>query len=147
MTHADDTSTLPPGTPEAAPMVLVVEDDSSLRTVMRRFLQGEGFAVIEVASGRAALDALRGGVTADYVVTDLKMADGSGGWLLAQLAYEHPHLLPRTVVISGDLEGAGAAHVAARWRCPMVAKPFTARELAAALRGVESGQPDQGAAP
>jgi len=140
MTDADLASP-PTDAPEAAQMVLVVEDDSSLRTVMRRFLQGEGYAVIEVPSGRAALDALRGGATADFIVTDLKMADGSGGWLLAQLAYEHPELLPRTVVISGDLEGAGAAHVAARWRCPMLAKPFSARELADLLARVDAADP------
>lgn len=117
-------------------MVLVIDDDHSLRAVMRRLLQLKGYAVVEAASGREALDFLRAGTTADFVVTDLKMADGSGGWLLAQMAYEHPELLPRTVVISGDAHGAGAAHVAARWQCPVVPKPFTGDELVSALNRV-----------
>lgn len=118
-------------------MVLVIDDDPSVRAATRRLLQVKGYAVSEAASGREALDALRAGATADYVITDLRMADGSGGWLLAQMAYEHPDLLGRTVVISGDAQGAGAAHVAARWQCPVVAKPFTADQLVAALGRVK----------
>jgi ActR/RegA family two-component response regulator len=71
----------------------------------------------------------------EYLVTDLKMADGSGGWLVSQVAYEFPALLARTVVITGAASSASAAHVAARWRCPVVAKPFSGDELVGALKG------------
>jgi DNA-binding NtrC family response regulator len=114
------------GTP---PSVLVIEDDSTLRTVLRRMLEQVGFVVLEARGGRSALMALRGGARVDAVVTDLKMEDGSGGWLLAQLAYEYPRLIERTVVISGDAGGAGAAHIATRWRCPVIPKPFGREDL------------------
>jgi DNA-binding NtrC family response regulator len=97
-----------------------------------------GFQVVEATSGRHALAQLREGRTVDLVVTDLRMEDGSGGWLLAQLAYEHPELLGCTIVMAGDAQGAGAAHVASRWRCPVLGKPFSREQLVGALRGLAS---------
>ena len=116
------------------PRVLVADDDETMRAMARHLLEGAGYEVVEVGSGRAALTELRGGPLPDYLVTDLRMADGSGGWLVSQVAYEFPALLPRTVVITGAAASASAAHVAARWRCPVVAKPFTDAELVGALR-------------
>ena len=117
--------------------VLVIDDDAAVRAAVRRFLEREGYAVLESASGREALGRLREGAEAQLVVTDLKMKDGSGGWLLAQLGYEFPALLPRTLVMSGDAGGAAAAHVAARWRCPILPKPFGAAALIDAIRELE----------
>jgi CheY-like chemotaxis protein len=92
---------------------------------------------MESASGRDALARLRAGAAVQLIVTDLKMKDGSGGWLLAQLGYEFPVLLPRTLVVSGDADGAAAAHVVARWHCPILPKPFGAAELIDALQLLE----------
>jgi two-component system C4-dicarboxylate transport response regulator DctD len=123
--------------PALPPAVLVIDDDASMRAAVRRFLEREGYAVTECASGRDALARLHEGAAVQFVVTDLKMKDGSGGWLLAQLGYEFPALLPRTLVVSGDAGGAAAAHVVARWRCPILPKPFGAAELIDALRELE----------
>jgi DNA-binding NtrC family response regulator len=119
------------------PAVLVIDDDASMRAAVRRFLEREGYDVAESASGRDALARLRDGVAVQLVITDLKMKDGSGGWLLAQLGYEFPALLPRTLVMSGDAGGAAAAHVVARWRCPILPKPFGAAELIDAVQEIE----------
>ena len=119
------------------PAVLVIDDDASMRAAVRRFLEREGYAVTESPSGREALGRLRDGAAVQLVVTDLKMKDGSGGWFLAQLGYEFPALLPRTLVVSGDADGAAAAHVVARWHCPILPKPFGAAELVDALQALE----------
>ncbi|NUO38070.1 MAG: response regulator [Gemmatimonadaceae bacterium] len=119
------------------PAVLVIDDDASMRVAVRRFLEREGYDITESASGRDALEQLRQGTVVQFVVTDLKMKDGSGGWLLAQLGYEFPALLPHTLVMSGDAGGAAAAHVVARWHCPILPKPFGAAELVDALRELE----------
>jgi DNA-binding NtrC family response regulator len=120
-----------------SPAVLVIDDDACVRAAMRRFLEREGYQVVECTSGREALGRLRDGVEVRLVATDLRMKDGSGGWLLAQLGYEFPALLPRTLVMSGDADGAAAAHVAARWHCPILPKPFGAAELIDALQAIE----------
>lgn len=130
-----DTSIVP--SPVPPPVVLVIDDDASMRAAVRRFLEREGYAVTESTSGREALARLREGAAVQLVVTDLKMKDGSGGWLLAQLGYEFPALLPRTLVVSGDADGAAAAHVVARWHCPILPKPFGAAELIDALQELE----------
>ena len=119
------------------PAVLVIDDDASMRAAVRRFLEREGYDVAESTSGRDALAQLRQGRVVRFVVTDLKMKDGSGGWLLAQLGYEFPSLLPRTLVMSGDAGSAAAAHVVARWHCPILPKPFGAAELVDALQELE----------
>jgi CheY-like chemotaxis protein len=124
--------------PSPAQSVLVVDDDETIRVLARRLLEDAGFVVTVAESGRDALVALREGPLPHFLVTDLKMADGSGGWLVSQVAYEFPALLARTVVITGDAEGAPAAHVASRWRCPVVAKPLTGPQLVSALRQADS---------
>ena len=111
-----------------------MDDDASIRAAMRRFLEREGYAVLESASGRGAIALIREGADVRFVVTDLTMKDGSGGWLLAQLGYEYPSLLRRTLVVSGDAQSASAAHVVARWRCPILPKPFGTAALVDALR-------------
>ena len=122
------------------PLVLVVDDDAPMRAMARHLLEEGNYSVVEAASGRDALAQLRGGPLPDYLVTDLKMADGSGGWLVSQVGYEFPALVARTVVITGAAASASAAHVAARWRCPVVPKPFTGPELVGALRGLGGGK-------
>ena len=116
--------------------VMVVDDDVVMRAVARRFLEDGGYAVVEASSGREALAQLRGEPLPGYLVTDLRMANGSGGWLVSQVGYEFPALLARTVVITGAAAGAAAAHVSTRWGCPVVAKPFTGAELIGAIVGL-----------
>ena len=137
MSSLPEPPAVPPLSSRSAPAVLVIDDDASIRAALRRFLEREGYSVSECASGREALTQLRAGAPIRFVVTDLKMKDGSGGWLLAQIGYEFPALLPRTLVVSGDAQGAAAAHVAARWHCPILPKPFGAAELVDALQALE----------
>ena len=127
----------PAASPAPPSAVLVIDDDAAVRAAVRRFLEREGYVVTESASGRDALSRLRDGTVVQLVVTDLKMKDGSGGWLLAQIGYEFPSLLSRTLVMSGDAGSAAAAHVVARWRCPILPKPFGAATLIDALHELE----------
>ena len=120
------------------PRVLLVDDDETMRAATRRVLEDAGYVVAEAKSGREGLAQLRGEALPDYLVADLRMADGSGGWLVAQVAYEFPALLARTAVITCAAAGAAAAHVSARWGCPVVAKPFTGPELVGAIVGLNA---------
>jgi CheY-like chemotaxis protein len=126
--HAPRRPARPASHPERV-LVLVVEDDASTRGAVRDQLERGGYAVAESSSGREALELLRKGLAPRYLVADLRMADGSGGWLVGQVGYEFPGLIGGTVVISGDASSAAAAHVHARWRCPVLAKPFDGQQL------------------
>jgi two-component system cell cycle sensor histidine kinase/response regulator CckA len=122
---------------ERRPTVLVIDDDEAVRDVVPRLLEREGYGVLQARSGREALARLREGALVRLVVTDLKMTDGSGGWFIAQLGYEYPALLGRTLLVTGDASGASAAHLASRWRCPLLPKPFSGAQLLDALRQLD----------
>lgn len=42
-----------------APLILIAEDDADIRSLLRLYLEGEGFRVAEAADGAAALDLAR----------------------------------------------------------------------------------------
>lgn len=136
----------PPAIPtlvvDRRPVVLVADDDAQMRDTLRNILERGGYVIMETSSGREALDAMRGGVRPHFLIADLRMADGSGGWLVSQVAYEFPLLLTRTVVIAGDAAGTAAAHVASRWRCPVLAKPFNGPQLVSTLARLDRASAD-----
>jgi two-component system response regulator MprA len=59
-----------------APRLLIVEDDAELRSVLVRGLGEEGFDVVAVADGRAALDRVEDAL--DAVVLDIGLPDADG---------------------------------------------------------------------
>ncbi len=104
--------------------VLVVDDDEAIRRSLRSFLEKVGYQVREAWSGRSALAQLTSARLPEIVLTDLRMADGSGYWFLDEMAKAFPKLVRRTVLITGDAEYERASELAARTGCPLVRKPF-----------------------
>jgi DNA-binding NtrC family response regulator len=74
--------------------VLVIDDEESVRTTLRRALEEEGFSVATAGSGRAGLKAAER-VAPDVAVVDLKLGDASGLEVLRNLK----SLSPATVTI------------------------------------------------
>lgn len=74
--------------------VLVVEDEATVRRLMQRVLEREGFVVRTASSGREALEQWRSyGPAVDLVLTDLVMPGGVSGTQLArELRRLHPSL-------------------------------------------------------
>jgi DNA-binding response OmpR family regulator len=112
--------------------VLVVEDDARIRSVIRMALDGEGYEVVDVASGE---DALRRFATTavDLVLLDLMLPDINGFDVCRALRQESgvPILIlsarSDTHDVVAGLE-AGADDY--------VTKPFAAKELAARMRAL-----------
>jgi len=67
--------------------ILVVDDDSHIRELVRHFLQLEGFIVHEAADGEEALTKLES-VKADLVILDIMMPN-MDGWQLCRELREH----------------------------------------------------------
>ena len=57
--------------------VLVVDDDPSIRALIRLYLEGAGYGVVEAADGREAM-ALLDGQAADLVILDIFMPEMDG---------------------------------------------------------------------
>lgn len=65
--------------------VLVADDDGVLRTLLRDILEKEGYAVLEAADGRDAVDAFFGPKPVDLVVLDVMMPRLDGWGALAEI--------------------------------------------------------------
>jgi CheY-like chemotaxis protein len=71
--------------PVAVTTILIVEDEETVRRLLQRVLEREGFAVRALGSGQEALDWWPvGGSEVDLVITDLVMPGGVGGAALAR---------------------------------------------------------------
>jgi two-component system NtrC family sensor kinase len=124
--------------------LLVVDDEPSVRTVVRRHAERQGWSVREAPSAEQAIEDLRRGDGVDAVLCDLRMEGLGGIGLHDHLAAEHPELLRRTVFCTGDLASAEAAAFSRRCRQPLIEKPFDFRHLLGALertarRGASAG--------
>lgn len=116
--------------------VLLVEDDESVRLPIRGFLEKVGYEVSEAWSGRSAMARITDVRPPEILITDLKMLDGSGYWLLDQLEEYYPSLLRRTVIVTGDTRREKALKVSLRTGCPLLAKPFDLPVLLEVLEGL-----------
>ncbi|MGH2485610.1 MAG: response regulator [Ktedonobacterales bacterium] len=112
--------------------VLVVDDDASIRDLVRMVLEDEGYAVHEAVDGQAALDFLRAFAPPAVVLVDGFMPRLSGLELLAIIARE-PALAQRHAYIlaTGSSEIAvplgGTQPTAMPVR--LLAKPFDIQAL------------------
>lgn len=81
--------------------LMLVEDDSSIRGLMARILQCEGFEVVTAADGQDALNQLeRMVVLPDLIILDLMMPVVDG-WGFRKRQLSNPRLAPvPTVVIT-----------------------------------------------
>ncbi len=108
-------------------LALLVEDDRPVREVVRRWLVELGFAVIEAESGDEAMQILDQTPRIALLLTDVVMPGEVDGRALAAHARTRPDV-PRVVLMTGyapDLSRVGDV--------PLLAKPFTKRQLAALL--------------
>ena len=111
--------------------VLIVEDDTGIRTLLHAVLARDGFTVVESGNGAHALQALSV-AKFDAVVLDLMMPVLGGQEVLDHLAAEKP--FRRNVVV---LTAANPAHFGSlNDRCiqTILRKPFDLAEMLAAVR-------------
>src|SRR5688572_33347685 len=76
-----------------AKRILVVDDEPMVRALIARALADEGYEVVAVTDGHAALDAARGAeVEFDLIVTNNYMPGLSGPELIARVRQDFPNL-------------------------------------------------------
>ena len=90
-----------------APLVLVVEDDPSVRGLLQTLLQAEGYAVTTAADGLAALEQARSAPPA-LMLLDLVMPDLGGARVLEQLRADPLLATLPVVVVTGQEEAVAS---------------------------------------
>ena len=119
-------------------IVLLAEDDRSVRRLVVGELGRRGFTVIDAEDGRAALELfLQHKDTIDILVTDVVMPRMNG----ADLAREAEKIRPglKVLFISGHPERAGSG-VDSTGATNLLMKPFTADTLAARIKEMITGK-------
>ncbi len=116
---------------------LLVDDEVSVRVVVRRFLERRGWAVLEAPSAEHALRLLNDdAVDVDVVLVDLHLPGLSGSALCQRISTAHPMLSARLLVASGDALKAVEELALESLHCPVLAKPFELDELGRTLDGL-----------
>jgi signal transduction histidine kinase/CheY-like chemotaxis protein len=129
-------SPLKPAEPEAAKVVLVVDDDRSTRELISRGLQKEGFSVLGAGSGEEAIRVARE-KRPDVISLDVLMP-GMDGWTVLRTLKADPLTasIPVVMVSMLDDRDIGFALGAADY----LTKPFDREKLVAALRRFRGGR-------
>ncbi|MBH0180875.1 MAG: response regulator [Nitrospira sp.] len=90
--------------------ILIIDDQVSIRTLLRIVLQGAGHTVREATNGREGV-ALYRQQQADLVITDIHMPELNGLDLILELTSEFLNV--KVIAISGEPgDGANGLHVA-----------------------------------
>jgi CheY-like chemotaxis protein len=114
------------------PVILVVDDEVTIRRTVSRLLERAGYRVQTAGSGEEAV-ALARREHFDAAICDLNMPGVSGARLCEQIWLAAPDLAGHLIVTSGDLESEGIDRLVERTGLPPVCKPFTAADLLQAV--------------
>ena len=83
------------------PTVLLVDDESSVRTALRKVIERAGLTVVEADSARGALETIATDPAIAAVVSDFLMPEIDGLDLYDALVAQAPHLKERVIFLTG----------------------------------------------
>ena len=111
------------------PIILTVDDEASVRRVIRTVLEREGYCVREACSGPEAIATFQSDPDIQLVLSDIRMPGMDGNALAHALRALRPKV--RILFVS-----AVEQELDEQFRhCPTLAKPFNGKQL---LAGVKS---------
>lgn len=119
--------------PNSQGLSLLVEDDAGVRQLVRRYLLELGYSVIEAENGVEAQDILLGMSKIDLLLSDIVMPGGVDGREVARQALARGDI-PKILLMSGFAPETGVT-----LPIPLLTKPFSKVQLAAALQPVKHG--------
>lgn len=116
-------------------VVLVVDDDASLRRVLDRALAHRGYRVLLAGTPEDAYQMLHR-ERPDAVLLDIQMPTMSGLALYVAIVSRWPALRGRIAIMTGDAEADEVRSWFAQHDCALLAKPFDLDALARWVDGV-----------
>jgi CheY-like chemotaxis protein len=124
--------------PPLSGLVLVVDDEASVRAVMRRFLERWGYEVLEAADGIEALEiAERNRHLLSLVLLDLTMPKKDGIETFRELRQANRDV--PVVLMSGFSEQAATAELGIHGLSGFIQKPFKGEHLRRVVADAMSG--------
>ncbi|HVG23975.1 MAG TPA: response regulator [Thermoanaerobaculia bacterium] len=116
----------------AARAVLVVDDDTGIRSLLATSLRREGYTIHEARNGREALQQMWTG-TDDLVLLDLMMPEVSG-WDVLEQRRDHPALQKIPVIVISANRDPEISRVVSADICALLPKPFDLDTLHAIVK-------------
>jgi DNA-binding response OmpR family regulator len=126
-----------------APVILVVDDETKIRQLLRSYLEREGYTVLEAASGGEALELA---ATVDLVILDLRLPDRPGHDIARHLRRSTDVPVIMLTARAGEADRIAGLRLGAD---DYVTKPFSPGELVARVTAVlrrATGESTPGAA-
>jgi len=125
-----------PGPPATGTVtVLIVDDETALRSALLKFLGRRGIQGEGVADGGDALRALQER-DFDVIISDVRMPGMNGREFMERLRRERPALVARLIFSTGDTFAPETAALIQEAGRPTVTKPFDFAELERVIRQV-----------
>ncbi len=127
-----------------APEILIVDDDPEIRSLLARYLAGQGFRV-QSAANRRECEARVAQALPDLVVLDVMLPDGSGLDICRSLRGRFAHLpIIMLTALKEDVDRIIGLELGAD---DYLGKPFNPRELVARIKAVlRRAQPEEAVA-
>ena len=114
--------------------ILIVDDEASMRHMLRLLLERRGYRVLEAADGDEALTAVAGG-DPDAVLCDIRMPGRDGLALLREIHHQSPHLTVIMMSAYGTVDTA--VECLKQGAYDYVSKPFKTDEVVFCLKKAE----------
>lgn len=115
------------------PPILLIEDEPAVLAYVRAALERNGYQVVSVESGAAALEILASGEF-QGVVSDMRTPGGvDGAQVHAWIAVHRPELASKLVFITGDLANEETMATLRKTGAPCVEKPFRVQQFIAVV--------------
>ncbi len=114
-------------------VVLVIEDEASIRSLIAEELQDMGYQVVSAADGPAGLHILQSDRRIDLLLTDVGLPGGLNGRQVADAArVTRPQL--KVLFITGYAENAAVGNGLLEYGMQVITKPFDMEALAGKVR-------------
>ena len=125
----------PPAPPGVAEVVLVIDDEPTIRMLIAEVLGEAGYAVIEAPDGPAGLRVLESNARIDLLITDVGLPGGLNGRQVADAARAaRPDL--KVLFITGYAENAIIGRGRLEKGMHVLTKPFQMEALAERIRQI-----------
>jgi two-component system, NtrC family, response regulator HydG len=118
--------------------ILVIDDDRDMCLLLNRFLTRKNYEVVEMYTGKKALDYLENNSAPDLILSDFRLEDMDGSVLLKKIKNKYPQM--PVIIITGYSDIKTAVTVMKSGAFDYIVKPLLPDEILATIQKALSSQ-------